>query len=423
MSVDLPPGVTIAPPPPELNLGNDDGDDGYRFRWRYGDDDEDYRRNGSTALESATEFPERSEVEGLLLRSSKLFACSGSVDSERYAEATKYRTMPTMSWLEARVALNRLVADTGSYISRYRVTAREYVALAEFALAASGFEGFEGRKGDNAVKLREELRAAIRRLHGRLDRALDGAEREAGIIAKPIAARLRGEMWHGNRVLWAMVPTAADAWVRIIEATAEQATAALDYLRATLATWQARRPVATDIAERLDITDRLPTALDYAEALHVAEMLAFLGEKLTTFYAAIMHSMPVYQLYPATSDHEAISLWWPWGRPAPLIDGKPPQPSAPGRLVLDPASITATRPQDVVKEVIAKTGMSRTTAQRLTAAMRSDMRLKREQKARTLLYQGVTKAEVAKQVGLSPARISALFKGQKFPTKRRTGER
>ena len=43
MSVDLPPGVTIAPPPRELNLGNDDEDDRYLFRWRhhYDDDDDD----------------------------------------------------------------------------------------------------------------------------------------------------------------------------------------------------------------------------------------------------------------------------------------------------------------------------------------------------------------------------------------------
>src|SRR5690242_20433842 len=168
MSVELPRGVTIAPPPAELKLGNDGEGDGYPFPWRHGYDDydADYRRGGSTALESATELPARTEAEGPpeMLRSSKLFACSGSVDSERYAEATKFRTMPCMTWPEARVALNRLVADTGSYSSRYRVTASEYIELAEFALTAAGFEGFEGRKGDNAVKLRDELRAAIGRL-------------------------------------------------------------------------------------------------------------------------------------------------------------------------------------------------------------------------------------------------------------------
>jgi hypothetical protein len=62
--------------------------------------------------------------------------------------------------------------------------------------------------------------------------------------------------------------------------------------------------------------------------------------------------------------------------------------------------------------------MNRISAQRLTAALRRRMREEQRQMARSLLYQGETKAEVARQVGLSPSRISALFKGQRFPTKR-----
>jgi hypothetical protein len=78
--------------------------------------------------------------------------------------------------------------------------ARSFVDVAELTLTAWGFEGFVGRKGDHAVKLRKELSDAV---------------------------------------------------------------------------------------------------LLYAEALHTADMLAFIGEKLTTLYAAIMHSMPVYRLHPS----------------------------------------------------------------------------------------------------------------------------
>ena len=93
-------------------------------------------------------------------------------------------------------------------------------------------------------------------------------------------------------------------------------------------------------------------------------MLAFIGEKLTTLYAAIMHSMPIYRLHPATSEREAIELWWPWGCPPPLVDGGPARPSKPRKKVLDPRIITATWPQDVVREVMQRTSINRTTAQR-----------------------------------------------------------
>ena len=142
---------------------------------------------------------------------------------------------------------------------------RSFVDVAELTLTAWGFEGFVGRKGDHAVKLRKELSDAV---------------------------------------------------------------------------------------------------LLYAEALHTADMLAFIGEKLTTLYAAIMHSMPVYRLHPATSEREAIELWWPWGRPPPLVDGGPARPSKARKKVLDPRIITATRPQDVVREVMQRTSINRTTARR-----------------------------------------------------------
>jgi hypothetical protein len=99
----------------------------------------------------------------------------------------------------------------------------------------------------------------------------------------------------------------------------------------------------------------MPTAAEYAEALHTADMLAFIGEKLTTLYAGIMLSMPVYRIYTATSERDAIELWWPWGRPPPLVDGGPAKPLKPRKKVLDPSIITATRPQDVVREVMRRT--------------------------------------------------------------------
>jgi hypothetical protein len=147
-------------------------------------------------------------------------------------------------------------------------------------------------------------------------------------------------------------------------------------------------------------------------------MLGFIGEKLTTLYAAIMHAMPVYRLYPATSEGEAIALWWPWGRPPPLVDGGPAKPSKPRKKVLDPSVITATRPQDVVREVIERTGINRTTAQHMTAKMRAKMRKARREQALRMLRKGETRAEVARAVGLSSSRISAMFKGQTFPTKK-----
>jgi hypothetical protein len=412
----LPPGVVIAPPPPELKLGKDADDSPW---WHRSHDDDDQR--DPSALQTATKFPMRVVAEPTeILRTSKLFACSGSPDSYRYQEATRFRTMPDMGWEEARAALNRLMADIGIY-SRHRVTTGEFVALAEFALSASGFEGFAGRKGDHAVKLRKELGSALLQLWTRLNQTLHAAKDEAGVLVHPITNRLSGEGWRGNAALWAMVPATDKVWVEVIEATPDQTMAALDILRATLAKWQTRQQFAADVARRLQTPASVPSAQEYAEGIHIAEMLAFTGQKLTTLYAGIMHSMPIYRLYPAAPEREAIAHWWPWGRPALLFDGKPPAPSA--RHVLDPATITATRPQDVVKEVMAKTGMNRTTAQKLTAAMRSDMRRKREHEARSLLQRGATKAKVAEMVRLSPSRISALFKGQKFPKKSRQVQR
>ena len=69
--------------------------------------------------------------------------------------------------------------------------------------------------------------------------------------------------------------------------------------------------------------------------------------------------------------------------------------------------------------MIEQTGMNRTTAQRLTANLRRGLRQERKNKVEAMLREGATRAAVAKAVGLSPSRISAMFKGQIFPTKRR----
>jgi hypothetical protein len=416
MSATLPPGVTIAKPPPELELDDEDDDRRLGYRRPYYDDDD---RRSPDALQAATAFPERIEAGLPEALAAKLFGCSGSLDSARYLEATRFRTMANMGWEEARVALNRLLVEVAGY--GRRKTTREYVALAEFALTAVACEPFTGRKGDNAVKLRKELDDAIGRLQRHLGSVLRTSADNTRVLARPITDRLHGENWRSNVVLWTKVPTAADSWTRIIAATSEQAMASLDFLRATLATWDARRPFAAGVSERMASKTGAPTAAEYAEAIHIADMLAFASAKLVSLYAGIMHSMPIYRMHPATSEREAIELWWPWGRPVPLVDGGPAKAPPPRKAMLDPSIITATRPTDVVKQVIEQTGMNRTTAQRLTANLRSGLRQERKNRVEAMLREGATRAAVAKAAGLSASRISALFKGQTFPTKKRDG--
>lgn len=84
------------------------------------------------------------------------------------------------------------------------------------------------------------------------------------------------------------------------------------------------------------------------------------------------------------------------------------------KKVLAPRIIQAARPQDLVREVIARTGFNRTTVQRMTADLRADMRRKRKAAAVTMPRKGATRAEAARAVGLSPSRISSIFKGVTF---------
>jgi hypothetical protein len=110
---ELPFGVTIAPPPPELKL---DEDHGYRFDWPggYG------QRSALSAVQAAQAFPEPVEVDAPeSLRTAKMFACSGLPKSSHYREATKFRSMQDMGrrlWpgRSEPGRATRIRADTGT---------------------------------------------------------------------------------------------------------------------------------------------------------------------------------------------------------------------------------------------------------------------------------------------------------------------
>jgi hypothetical protein len=180
----LPPGVTVAPPPPELKLGEEDNP---RRLWRISDpDDDNYRHD---PLAEATAFPDKTETDTPDALRAKPFACSGSINSTRYQEASRFRAMPDMTWPEARVALNRLAWPVASYYWRDRATSPDYVALAEFALTAHGFTGFAGLRGEHAVKLREGLHHVLRvQLYERLQRTLHSA---GGLMPRRLPGRLQ----------------------------------------------------------------------------------------------------------------------------------------------------------------------------------------------------------------------------------------
>ena len=152
------------------------------------------------------------------------------------------------------------------------------------------------------------------------------------------------------RAFWTRADPAEES-VIVIEATADQAVAALDYLRATLATWGAP-PASASVSTRL-VEGGAPTAAEYAEAIHIADMLAFTSTKLVTLYAGLMHSMPIYRLYPSSprrkrspcGGHGGVPRHWSTASRR----GRQTQ-----RKRLDPSLITATRPQDVVRRSCRK---------------------------------------------------------------------
>lgn len=65
-----------------------------------------------------------------------------------------------------------------------------------------------------------------------------------------------------------------------------------------------------------------------------------------------------------------------------------------------------------MREIIEKTGTNRTTVQRMTAPLRKKIRQRRKAEAAKLLRKGLSKAEVARSVKLSPSRIWAMFPGK-----------
>jgi len=358
-------------------------------------------------------YPERIAV------GTEMFGCSGSLDSHSFREATKFRALPDMTWEEAQVALARLQATAR------KKSARSVVELAEFTLAATDFTGFDrnSRRGDHAVKLRDSLAEARKTLRDHLSNRLTVAAHAAQDVARPLpqhGPNMANE--HQAHTIAGTLTTrlpVESGWVRLVSAKPEHIIAALGSLRAQFDRWNAARPAAETIVARLESPDDLPTAEDYAKAVYVADMLVWSGQTLLALYAGMMIAMPVYRLYPTTPESQAVALWWPWGRPAPLADGHPSPPPKPRKATLDPAIITATQPQNVVREVMQKTGINRTTAQRMTAPMRAGMRQKRRFEAERLLREGLSKAEVARRVGLSPSRISALFKGEEYSTQNR----
>ncbi|MBV8091549.1 MAG: hypothetical protein JO139_18640 [Alphaproteobacteria bacterium] len=290
----------------------------------------------------ATAYPERCETgtqEDLI---AKFYACSGSLGSTQYREATKFRDLANMDWGDARVALNRLVTPIRETPCSYRRHKPDdinckLVALAEFALTARGFQEFCGKKGDAAPRFRQELQdAATLYLASPLNERLEISAQRAAITARSITETMK-HRWEPNDALQAKVPTPGGVYVRVLESTPEQAISALEYMRQWLEAEEKQRPFVEDVVHRLAVPCATAeeyraaagsvTAEEYARALQIADGLQFMSGKLTILYTGIMHSIPVYRLYPATPEREAIELWWPWGRALPLIDGGPAKPS------------------------------------------------------------------------------------------------
>lgn len=101
MSESLPAGfITIETLEPTEEV--EEPDDGSSY------DSRDDRRQSEY---EATDVPERCAAGAPQELIAKLYACSGLLDSTRYREASKFRDLPGMDWADARVALNRLIAN------------------------------------------------------------------------------------------------------------------------------------------------------------------------------------------------------------------------------------------------------------------------------------------------------------------------
>jgi hypothetical protein len=124
--------------------------------------------------------------------------------------------------------------------------------------------------------------------------------------------------------------------------TPEQALTSLEHMRQWLADRTEPRAFAGDIATQLRQRDEVP-AQQYADAISFAGAAEFVSAKLVMLYSGIAHSIPLYRLYPATPEQDAIELCWPWGRTMPLVDGGPAKAPVSRKKALDPSLITAKR--------------------------------------------------------------------------------
>jgi hypothetical protein len=392
--------------------GADDGD-GSKLEappaYHYGRPQIDF--NDATELPEALPVIEPEEV------ADTMFATSGGMDTVNYQPATVHRTLDTMSWPEAVVACRRLLSAASSY----KGTTLDYVRLAEFSLAVEHLmageardkdrRAFLGPKGDNTGKLRDNLSGARVVMHKPLADNLGRAKSARQTFDHPIM-RCMSHMWKANAVLGVAIPMPDGRFVRVNHMRGHQVIAGLAHIRSMVAEHERDAVFARDVDARLMAGEPV-TSQDYATALNTAVALCFYATKLEAFYRAIMHSMPVYRLHPATSEAEAIEAWWPWGRAVPLIDGGPAKPPRTRKKLLDPALITANRPDEVVKQVMALAGTNRITAQRMSKALRDRMRHDRKAKAVALLREGKSRAAIAKELNLSASLISKLLKGER----------
>ena len=229
---------------------------------------------------NAAEFPASYETAPPEELAAKLYGCSGSMESERYLEATQYRAIRDMDWGEARLALNRLISEAKVRYSRRMSypTIAECLALAEFALTASSFD-FAGKKGEAAPKFRNEVSVARNLLANQLSWRLKESAANVEKVAGPIITPMMHPQYERNDALWAMVPLPDGQSVMIRDMTPEQALASLDYMRCWLADRAEPRAFAENIVARLRQRDEV-TGQQYASATSFVTAAEFISAKL-----------------------------------------------------------------------------------------------------------------------------------------------